>query len=224
MVRLDEADLSDLQGLLRGTESREATRRLMVAIAYKQGVKPGDLAEWYDLPLVTIDEWLDQFRDEPVADVVAKLERFELPGRNVTPVARSEASTVVYLNYEVLDDYDWDYRDDDLFEKAGEADLSAEDHGRVLVQPRESILEAVENRNLSWPYACRGGACSNCAVLVVEGDVAMPGNQILDEDALERGARLTCVGAPATEEVKLLYNAKHLPFLEDLLLPPSRFE
>jgi ferredoxin len=224
MPGLDEASTEDLQRLLRGTQSREATRRLMVAIAYKEGTSMATLADWYDLPLVTVEEWFNQFREDPVEDVVAKLERFEMPGRDVTPRARSAPSTVEYLNYEVLDDHGWAHDDEDLFEKAAEADLTPQDYGRVLVEAQQSILDAVEDRNLSWPYACRGGACSNCAVLVREGEIAMPGNQILDEESLERGARLACVGAPATAEVKLLFNVKHLPFLDELRLPADRFE
>jgi hypothetical protein len=40
---------------------------------------------------------------------------------------------------------------------------------------------------------------------------------------LDRGIRLSCVGVPTTEELKVIYNVKHLPDLDDLLLPAKRF-
>ncbi|WP_217920706.1 ferredoxin Fer [Halorubrum sp. CBA1229] len=131
---------------------------------------------------------------------------------------------VSFLNYEVIEDHGWDVDDENLFAKASKADLDAEDYGRIAVEEGESILEAAEDRGFDWPYACRGGACSNCAVLVKNGEIAMPGQQILPESALERGARLTCVGVPATEQVDIIYNAKSIDFLDELRLPAAQFE
>jgi len=118
----------------------------------------------------------------------------------------------------------WDVDDEDLFEKAHDAALSHEQYGRVAVERGETVLEAVEDRGYEWPYACRGGACSNCAVLLRSGEIAMPGQQILPEEAIERGARLTCVGVPVTKRVEIIYSAKYLDFLDELRLPPGPFE
>ena len=135
-----------------------------------------------------------------------------------------ERARVEYLDYQVLDDFGWALGDDDLFEKASGAGLDAPDYGRFLVRPNESLLEAAENRGFAWPYACRGGACANCAIAVVEGDLSMPVNHILPEEMLERGIRLSCVGAPITDDMKVVYNVKHLPDLDELRLPPRPFE
>jgi curved DNA-binding protein CbpA len=135
-----------------------------------------------------------------------------------------EKSRVEYLNYEVLDDYGWDLGDDDLFEKASAADLDQADYGRILVEPRESLLEAAENRGFAWPYACRGGACANCAVAVVDGEMEMSSNHILPPELVDEGIRLSCINAPITEEMRVVYNVKHLPSLDELKLPPYRFE
>ena len=132
-------------------------------------------------------------------------------------------SRVEYLNYEVLDDHGWALDDADLFEKAAAAGLDPADRGRLLVEPHESLLEAAENRGFSWPYACRGGACANCAVSVAEGDLAMPVDHILPEEMLDRGFRLSCNGLPTTEELKVVYNVKSLPGLDELRLPPYPF-
>ncbi|MFC6726880.1 ferredoxin Fer, partial [Halobium palmae] len=130
---------------------------------------------------------------------------------------------VEYLNYEVLADRGWDLGDDDLFEKAGAADLDPRDYGKFLAHPNETLLEAAEERGFAWPFACRGGACANCAVAVVEGELGMPANHILPSSMTDSGIRLSCVSAPVTEELKVIYNVKHLPSLDELRLPPQQF-
>jgi len=137
---------------------------------------------------------------------------------------RSQPSTIEYLDYEVLTDRGWGLDDDDLFERAADAGLGPSAYGQFLANPGESVLQAAENRGLSWPFACRGGACANCAVVVVEGDISMPVDHILPEDMLERGIRLTCRAVPATDELKVVFNVGHLPELEEFRLPPQPFK
>jgi curved DNA-binding protein CbpA len=134
-----------------------------------------------------------------------------------------EGTRVEYLNYDALDDHGWAIDDANLFDTAAGAGLDPVDYGRLLVEPRESLLEGAENRGFTWPYACRGGACANCAVAVVEGELDQPPNHVLSQEMLDRGIRLSCVGVPTTEELKVVYNVKHLPDLDDLLLPAKRF-
>ena len=131
---------------------------------------------------------------------------------------------VEYLNYDVLEDHGWSLDDDDLFEKAAEAGLDPDDYGRFTVGTRESLLEAAEGEGFAWPYACRGGACANCAVAVTEGEMSMPVDHILPSGMTDRGIRLSCVGAPITEEMRVVYNVKHLPYLDELRLPPRPFD
>jgi ferredoxin len=133
-------------------------------------------------------------------------------------------SRVEYLDFEVIDDHDWDLGDEDLFAKAAAADLGDEDYGQLLVQPGESVLEAAESRGFAWPYACRGGACANCAVMVVDGELEMPHDTILPPEMIDSGIRLSCNGVPVTDEMQVIYNVKHLPGLEELRLPPRPFE
>lgn len=135
-----------------------------------------------------------------------------------------EGAHVEYLNYAVLDDHGWDVGDSDLFGKAGDADLDPVNHGKFVVEPGESLLEAAENRGFAWPYACRGGACANCAVAVVEGELEMPADTILPPEMKAHGIRLSCNGIPVTDEMKVIYNIKHLPGLDELRLPPRPFE
>lgn len=133
-------------------------------------------------------------------------------------------STVTYLNYDVLDDYGWGPRDDDLFEKAADAGLGEPDFGQFEVYPGKSVLEGAEASGCMWPFACRGGACANCAILLREGELSMPVNHVLPTDMMEKGVRLTCNGMPITAELEMVYNVKHMPELEELLLPPRPFE
>ncbi|WP_134670974.1 ferredoxin Fer [Halorussus marinus] len=133
-------------------------------------------------------------------------------------------SEVTYLNYDVLADFGWETDDEDLFEKAGDAGLDDDDYGRFAVEPGESLLEAAEADGYAWPFACRGGACANCAIKLVDGELSMPSSHVLPSDLMERGIRLSCNGMPITDELKVLFNVKHMPELGDLLLPPDPFE
>lgn len=140
--------------------------------------------------------------------------------------AASEAVTsarVEFLDYAVLDDHGWALEDEDLFERASDADLEPDDYGRLLADPSESLLEAAEARGFTWPFSCRGGACANCAVYLVEGELSQPKNHILPEELAERGFRLSCNGYPITDELKVVFNVKHLPELSELVLPPGPF-
>jgi len=146
----------------------------------------------------------------------------DLAGSGATPEVTERH--VEYLNYEVLDDHGWAIDDEDLFEKASNANLDPLDYGRFVAPPKDTLLEAAERRGFRWPFSCRGGACANCAVAVVDGDVSMPVNHVLTEGLTDRGIRLSCLGMPITDELKVVYNVKHLPDVEELLLPPGPFE
>ncbi|MEF8774733.1 MAG: ferredoxin Fer [Halobacteriales archaeon] len=132
--------------------------------------------------------------------------------------------TVRYLDYDVLADHGWDLDDADLFETAADANLGDAHYGQFEVEPDGSLLEAAESVGHEWPFACRGGACANCAVAVPTGELSMPANHVLPEEMLDRGIRLSCIGRPATTELAVVFNVKHLPSLEELRLPPTPFK
>jgi len=131
---------------------------------------------------------------------------------------------VEYLNYEVLDDYNWELDDPGLFEKAADAGLGTVDYGSFRVEPGNSLLEAAEQEGYAWPYACRGGACANCAVVVKKGELSAPIDHILPDEMVEQGIQLSCNAVPLSDHLQVLYNVKHIPELEELLLPPKPFE
>nr|WP_254810424.1 ferredoxin Fer [Natronosalvus amylolyticus] len=128
-------------------------------------------------------------------------------------------ATVEFLDYEVIEDQSWSLEDDDLFEKAAEADLTAEAYGTLAVDKGEYILEAAESEGYDWPFYCRGGGCINCAAVLVDGEVEMEANRSLsDEEVDEMNLRLTCVATPTTDAVKLVYNAKQLEQLRERVI------
>ncbi|GAB3686422.1 ferredoxin Fer [Salinarchaeum chitinilyticum] len=141
-----------------------------------------------------------------------------------SPEPKRDPHTVEYVDYEVLSDHGWQITDDDLFEKASEAGLDPGDYGRFQIDPGDSLLEGAEDVGFTWPFSCRGGACANCAVAVIDGSLSQPVSHILPEELTEEGIRLSCVGEPVTDDLQVVYNVKHLPGVEDLLLPPGPYK
>ncbi len=128
-------------------------------------------------------------------------------------------ATVEYLNYEVVEDNGWDMDDEDIFEKASEAGLDEEDYGELEVFEGEYILEAAEREGFDWPFSCRAGACANCAGIIYDGEVEMDMQQILsDEEIDDKNVRLTCIATPEQEHVQIVYNAKHLDYLQNRVI------
>ncbi|MBX0295258.1 ferredoxin Fer [Haloarcula nitratireducens] len=134
-----------------------------------------------------------------------------------------EGVKVEFLDYEAMESRGWQLTDDDLFEKAADDELGGEAYGYFYVEENETLLEAAEDEGYAWPFACRGGACTNCAVAIVDGEMPSPASHILPKELHDRGIRLSCIAAPTTD-AKIVYNVKHLPAIRDLLLPASRFE
>ena len=80
-----------------------------------------------------------------------------------------------------------------------EADLQIRYHG-------ENILDVALHSGIEIPYSCKGGVCSTCKALVVEGEVHMDIHYGLEPDEIDAGYVLTCQSHPRTERLILDYD------------------
>ncbi|MEF8787000.1 MAG: ferredoxin Fer [Haloarculaceae archaeon] len=204
----------EIRNIIENLESRPA----ILPIAEWEGTDFEMLAESWGLRPETIIEWFTALQSRPIKERAEIVHRYSQEESG--PLLSHPEARVDFLDYDVIEEHGWTIDDDDLFEKASNADLSPSAYGRFVVEPEETILEAAESRGYSWPYACRGGACANCAVIVKEGDIAMPGQSVLQEEQVKQmNARLACVGVPVSERLKLVMNVQQLDQFEELRLP-----
>ena len=92
MAYLEDVPTTELHRALEAVDGKRPTQRVMVGIAYKQGVSPTDLAEWYDLSRTTVYNWLARLERLAEASPQAALADDDRPGRppKLTPEQRAE--------------------------------------------------------------------------------------------------------------------------------------
>lgn len=78
MTKLDSVDPDELRSALETAESAKAAKRLVVALAYLDGVDVGTIQERYGFAQSTIYYWLDRIDTRPLEDA---LEDESRPGR-----------------------------------------------------------------------------------------------------------------------------------------------
>lgn len=69
-----------------------------------------------------------------------------------------------------------------------------------------SLLDAALAEGLDVPYACKGGVCSTCRAMVLEGEVDMDANFALEDYEVRRGYVLTCQSFPASDRLVVDYD------------------
>lgn len=78
MDKLGDVDVDALRAALEDATDPKAVQRLMVALAYKDGVSVDALAVRYGIPRSTIYAWLERFEERPIDEAIRDDHR---PGR-----------------------------------------------------------------------------------------------------------------------------------------------
>ncbi|UUW91127.1 ferredoxin--NADP reductase [Pimelobacter simplex] len=90
---------------------------------------------------------------------------------------------------------------------AAELEVTLDGATRTLPWARSRPLtDVLLAAGLPAPYSCREGACSACACVVTEGEVAMEVNQVLDDADLADGLVLGCQARPVSDRVRISYD------------------
>jgi transposase len=92
MNKLEDVDAGALRDALGKALSAKAAKRLMIALAYADGVRVETLSERYDIPRATVYSWLDRFEHQSMSEAVTDEPR---PGRpsKLTASQRERLST-----------------------------------------------------------------------------------------------------------------------------------
>ncbi|MCO8243645.1 MULTISPECIES: helix-turn-helix domain-containing protein [unclassified Haladaptatus] len=79
MAQLEDVSTAALREALQDADDATTTKRIMVAIAYKQGVSQTELADWYGLSRKTIYNWLQRFEEESIRNAASDKPRSGRP-------------------------------------------------------------------------------------------------------------------------------------------------
>ena len=71
--------------------------------------------------------------------------------------------------------------------------------GQTKAIEGKSLVEHAYAANVDIPTNCTSGNCGSCMVTLISGDVTIPEPLTpgLDEEIVEEGARLGCIGIPS---------------------------
>ncbi|WP_129115533.1 helix-turn-helix domain-containing protein [Halegenticoccus tardaugens] len=78
MSKLADVDADAIREALGAASEAKPAKRLMVALAYKDGVAVSTLSKRYGIPRSTVYYWLDRFENESIEDAIEDEKR---PGR-----------------------------------------------------------------------------------------------------------------------------------------------
>ena len=71
--------------------------------------------------------------------------------------------------------------------------------GQAIVQPDVPLAELAETAGVVIPTNCTSGTCGTCMITLLSGEIPLPDELPpgLDEEIVEDGARLGCIGIPS---------------------------
>ena len=75
MTKLATVAVDDLHEALEDVATGKAAKRLMIALAYKDGVSVETVCERYDIPRSTVYYWLDRFEEMPIEKAIEDEDR-----------------------------------------------------------------------------------------------------------------------------------------------------
>jgi ring-1,2-phenylacetyl-CoA epoxidase subunit PaaE len=89
--------------------------------------------------------------------------------------------------------------------KAEGTDVTIIDGGKefhfVMDEAYDNLLDGALAAGADLPFACKGGVCSTCKCMVIEGEVEMKVNYALDAHEVAKGLVLSCQAVPTTDKV-----------------------
>ena len=78
MSQIEDVSTEQLRAALENIEGSKPSKRLIAAIAYKNGVTQTELAEWFDVQRKTIYNWFSRLEEDGLEEAVTDAPR---PGR-----------------------------------------------------------------------------------------------------------------------------------------------
>ena len=71
---------------------------------------------------------------------------------------------------------------------------------------KQSLLDVANRHGADLPFSCKGGVCSTCKAMLLEGEVEMTYNYALEPDEVKAGYILTCQSHPITENIVISFD------------------
>lgn len=79
----------------------------------------------------------------------------------------------------------------------------------VMDKNTDNLVDAGIKAGLEMPFSCKGGVCSTCRALVVEGEVDMDINFALEDYEVARGFVLCCQSYPVSDTLLIDFDRDH---------------
>lgn len=79
----------------------------------------------------------------------------------------------------------------------------------TMAKNHDNLVNAGLQAGIEMPYACKGGVCSTCRGLVLEGEVDMDINFALEDYEVARGFVLCCQSYPLTDKLVIDFDRDH---------------
>ena len=79
----------------------------------------------------------------------------------------------------------------------------------LMDKNKHNLVDAGIKAGLEMPYSCKGGVCSTCRALVLEGEVDMDINFALEDYEVARGFVLCCQSYPVSDRLVIDFDREH---------------